>query len=105
MTFGEKLYEILENKELSQKEFAKMMNVSPSTLNCYIKDKRQPDIETLKIIASKLNVSLDFLLDYDNSKTALTVKELSLISKIRKMNNSQKEIIYDLVNIINQKGI
>lgn len=104
MAFGDKLREILEDREISQKDFAASLNMAPTTLNGYIKNNRQPDFETIKNIASALNVSIDFLLDYNYKENiTLSVQEISLILKIRKMNVYQKDIIYSLVNIINEK--
>lgn len=99
MAFGEKLYELLEDRDISQKEFAKILNIAPTTLNGYIKEKRQPDFELVKKISSILNVSVDFLID--NSETAfnITSKELTLIYKLRTLSNEQQQIIYDLINI------
>ncbi len=78
--------------------------MAPTTLNGYIKNNRQPDFETIKNIASALNVSINFLLDYNYKENiTLSVQEISLILKIRKMNVYQKDIIYSLVNIINEK--
>lgn len=99
MTFGEKLSGILEDRNISQKDFAKKLNIAPSTLNGYIKDRRQPDFETLKNIAFVLNTSIDFLLGY-NSDFDLNADELLFISKIRKMDEKQVEVIYELVNIL-----
>ena len=45
MAFGEKLLELLEEMEITQKEFAAMLNIAPTTLNGYIKSSRQPDFE------------------------------------------------------------
>lgn len=105
MAFGDKLKEILEEKEISQKDFAATLNMAPTTLNGYIKNNRQPDFETMKNIASALNVSIDFLLDYSNNNDIkLSVQELSLILKTRKMNNYQKDIIYELINVIDKKN-
>ena len=89
MAFGEKLYELLEDRDISQKEFAKILNIAPTTLNGYIKEKRQPDFELVKKISSVLNVSVDFLID--NSETAfnITSKELTLIYKLRTLSNEQ----------------
>ena len=104
MAFGDKLKEILEDREISQKDFAASLNMAPTTLNGYIKNNRQPDFERIKNIASALNVSIDFLLDYNYKENiTLSVQEISLILKIRKMNVYQKDIIYSLVNIINEK--
>lgn len=51
MAFGDKLLELLEEKDISQKEFAQTLNIAATTLNGYIKNKRQPDFELVKSIA------------------------------------------------------
>lgn len=99
MAFGEKLYELLEDRDISQKEFAKTLNIAPTTLNGYIKEKRQPDFELVKKISSVLNVSVDFLLDNSENAFNITAKELSMLHKLRTLSNEQQQIIYDLVNI------
>lgn len=66
MEFGKKLRSILEFEGLQQKEFADMINVHPSTLNGYINEGKQPDFELVKTIAAALQVSTDYLLDYNN---------------------------------------
>lgn len=99
MAFGEKLYELLEDRDISQKEFAKTLNIAPTTLNGYIKEKRQPDFELVKKISSVLNVSVDFLLDNSENAFNITAKELSMLNKLRTLSKEQQQIIYDLVNI------
>lgn len=100
MTFGEKLSELLEEQHTTQKEFAKKLNIAPTTLNGYIKNKRQPDFELLKKISEILNISTDFLLDSSGgSSLNLTAKELSLICKLRTLSQEQQQIIYDLVSL------
>lgn len=99
MAFGEKLYELLEDRDISQKEFAKTLNIAPTTLNGYIKEKRQPDFELVKKISSVLNVSVDFLLDNSENAFNITAKELSMLQKLRTLSKEQQQIIYDLVNI------
>lgn len=102
MEFGDKLLLTLNEREISQKEFAKLLNIAPTTLNGYIKNKRQPDFALVKQISFLLNVSIDYLLDYSNSTVDVDIKELSLISKIRKMDKKERRIIYDLVNLIDK---
>ena len=104
MAFGDKLLEILEEKEISQKEFASMLNISPSTLNGYIKNKRQPDFELVRNISFILDVSADHLLECRGNGIKLSVKEMSLIAKMRILSAEQQEIIYDLVNITAKKA-
>ena len=97
--FGDRLLNLLDEKEISQKEFATMLNIAPSTLNGYIKNKRQPDFELVKDIVFILDTSADYLLDCQNNSKKLNVKEMSLIAKMRILSAEQQEIIYDLVNI------
>ncbi len=103
MEFGDKLLMILNEKNISQRDFAAALNIAPTTLNGYIKNKRQPDFALVKQMAFSLNVSIDYLLDYENNNVSLDVHELSLIAKIRRMNESEKQIIIDLVNLIDKR--
>lgn len=103
MAFGDRLLELLDEKDISQKEFAHILNIAPTTLNGYVRNKRQPDLELIKKIAAILEVSVDCLLEYDENGAGLSKKELSLITKIRKLDVSQQEIIYDLVNLTMKK--
>lgn len=104
MDFGDKLLSLLEEKEISQKEFAVKLNIAPTTLNGYIKNKRQPDFELVKTIAGALDVSIDFLFDYDGKAPALTADELSLILKLRSLSDDQREIVRDLINLSANKN-
>lgn len=49
MAFGDKLREVLEQKEMQQKIIAKTMNISVSSLNGYVTNHRLPNILPVKI--------------------------------------------------------
>jgi transcriptional regulator with XRE-family HTH domain len=104
MALGDRILNLLEEQEISQKEFANSLNIAPTTLNGYIKNKRQPDFELVKNIASALNVSTDYLLGYDSEELNLTEKELTLLMKIRKLTADQQNMLYDLVNLSLEKS-
>ena len=104
MTFGDRLLNLIDEKEISQKDFAAMLNIAPSTLNGYIKNKRQPDFEVIKNIVFILDTSADYLLDCMRESGKLTVKEKSLIAKMRILSEEQQELIYDLVNVTAKKN-
>lgn len=99
MTFGDRLLNLLDEKEISQKEFAAMLNIAPSTLNGYIKNKRQPDFDLIRDIVFILDTSADYLLDCQSNTKKPNVKEMSLIAKMRILSTEQQDLIYDLVNI------
>lgn len=103
MPFGDKLLQLLNEKEISQKEFAAELNIAPTTLNGYIKNKRQPDFGLLKEIAAALSVSTDYLLDYDSGFT-LSAEEHCAVSKLRQLSDEQRSIIYDLIDVTYEKS-
>ncbi|ASA97906.1 helix-turn-helix domain-containing protein [Anoxybacillus sp. LAT_38] len=58
---GTRIQNARERKGLSASEAAKLVGVSKSTWSLYESDKRTPSVDTLKIIAEKLDVSMDYL--------------------------------------------
>ena len=56
------LKRLREEKEMTQAELGKALEISPSAIGMYEQGRRTPDIPTLKKIASYFNVSLDYLL-------------------------------------------
>lgn len=64
MKFGEILRELIEDNDLTQKQVAKDLNIAPSTLGNYIHNNREPDFNTIKLIAAYFNVTIDYLMDY-----------------------------------------
>lgn len=75
MTFGEKLREARKEANLSQEEFARKAGVSRSAVAKWESDRGMPDVENLKVIASLLNISLDYLLDDDGRLTFNETRE------------------------------
>lgn len=62
MTFGERLKYLMDEKEVTQRQVSKQLNIAISTLNGYANDYREPDFATLSSLAQYFNVSTDFLL-------------------------------------------
>ena len=62
MTFGERIVYFREKKNMSQKALADEIGITANRLYYYEKDKRQPDVETIKAISAALGVTGDDLL-------------------------------------------
>lgn len=60
--FKEVLKYLRERSELSQAELANKLGLAKSTVSMYEVGKRQPDFETLELIADFFNVDMNFLL-------------------------------------------
>jgi transcriptional regulator with XRE-family HTH domain len=60
--FGDRLRELRQQKNLTQEEAAKFLNISRGTYAHYEINKRQPDFRTLEKLADFFGVSTDYLL-------------------------------------------
>jgi len=69
MKLGDIIRMLLEENEMTQKDLAFNMNISVSTVGNYIRNLREPDIETIKLFASYFDVSVDYLVNYQSDKT------------------------------------
>ena len=60
--------DILDSKGISQTWLAKQLGKSFSTVNCYARNKYQPDLETLLEISKILKVDLKDLITDENER-------------------------------------
>ena len=103
-----------KQKNLSQEDLAKILNIGQSTLSGYETGCYEPDINTLIKIANYFNVSIDYLLDYNAKDYILiTKKEYENLLKIKepyetimkiKQRNENNTTINDNHGIINIKN-
>lgn len=108
-----KLRELRKNKGLYQKDLAKICNVSPSTIAMYEVGRTQPSPEILSIFSSYFNVSIDYLLDNEGSKTVVRNDEVlkdvadkvndplnrALYKKVGELRSDEdKKRVYDIIN-------
>ena len=105
MTFGERFKQTLEQREITQKQFALKMNVSESAISDYVNDRRHPNILLVRDFAKELGVSIDYLLDYhpDSKKVDLSSDEAAMIKALRTFPKEQQDSVKKLVEILSQK--
>ena len=106
MEFGKKLKFILEYEAIQYKDFAELLNLAPATISGYINNGRQPDFEILKKMASALNVSIDYLLDYNSDSSGsppISITELTLLTRLRSLPKEKQEIIYKMAEYLTEK--
>ena len=84
-SLGDRLKVVLHENNITQKELARKLNIAPTTLNGYISNKRQPDLETVKKIAETLGVTTDYLLECEGGGMVLNAKETALVRQLRRM--------------------
>lgn len=67
MFLGDRLKDLRINKNLTQDELGKMLNVTKVSVCCYEKGKRTPSLDTLSDLSDVFGVSVDYFLGNDVS--------------------------------------
>lgn len=88
--FARRLKEFRENSNLTQKELAKKLNLTQSTIAYYENGKKMPTLENAKAIAEFFNTSLDYLLGVSNYEDRETNKKSEQVTSTA--NELSKEI-------------
>lgn len=74
--FATRLTALREERKLTQKELAEKLGLSSSAISMYEIGKREPDFETLELIADYFNVSMDYLIGKEDIATQIDLIEL-----------------------------
>lgn len=67
MSFGHRLRKLRNEKKLKQEDLAKIINISKSSVGMYERNEREPSFEVIKRISDYFNVSIDYLINGENS--------------------------------------
>lgn len=91
MSFCNNLRNLIEERDMTQKELAMQLNIAPSTLGSYVQGVREPDFSTLKSLAEYFDVTIDYLLDHSLNKNH-TRKENEMLRIFRSLSEEQQYI-------------
>lgn len=89
---GNRIRKYREERQLSQKEFAKMIGVSNSRVSNWEQGINRPDADLLADICRALNVSPSILLDVRLSADDLNDQERKIIKAYRTKTDLQKAV-------------
>lgn len=92
--FADRIRYLRNQYSISQRELAKEMGVTASSISAYEGGTRSPTHNTLKKLAVYFNVSTDYLVGLDDRKTADSPDHIN----ISHLTAAQKDIIYSIVH-------
>lgn len=99
MEFNIRLENLLEEKELTQKQLSLDLNIASSTINGYVKKNREPDFEMLIRLARYFDVTTDYLLGLCPEKkpapSTLNSNEATLIHLYRSIIPQRRELLLE----------
>lgn len=102
MTFGERLVEARENKGYKQNEFAELVGITPTRLNYWEKDKREPDVSMIKKMSLLLEVSCDWLMGNDDvspNNFNVSNSEKTILNKYRSLDVHGKTAVNSILDV------
>ena len=103
MQFGDILRELLEERDITQKQLSQDLCLAPSTLGNYVRNLREPDYVTLKRIADYFHVTTDYLLDYDSSSLKIGHNDERLLRIYDTMDESTKELFLEVGDLMKKR--
>lgn len=103
MSFSENLRKLIEERDMTQKELAKQLNIAPSTLGSYVQNAREPDFATLRLLADFFDVSIDYLLDHYEKKGSAH-KENELLRVFHSLTEEQQHICIEQCKVFMQSN-
>mgnify|MGYP006428516991 CR=1 FL=1 len=95
--FGSRLKKLRKEKNLTQTELGKIINVSASTIGMYERENRKPTPETLNQIADYFEVTTDYLLGRTNQKYFKQDETISFHAK-GELNDEDMKMVKDLID-------
>lgn len=96
MTITERIFLVLSDKKLSQKEFASSIGVNEKTVSAWKKNNSLPPADKIPDISDFLRISLEYLLtgQEKSSPSELTENEQKIIDTFKSLTYTQQgEII------------
>ena len=99
MITGKRISTLRESRGVLQKELANAIKVDPVVLNRIEKDKRSARGEEIKAIADYFNVSTDYLLGRDATKsTALSDEQKTLLKDFDTLDSAGRNLLVAILN-------
>lgn len=102
-SFKNRLQELLQEKNMTQKELSDLTGITPSSISDWLRGKYEAKQDKIDIIATALNVSQAYLMGYDVPK----VNHIKMFAKESNSNQSltnNQEKIISLLNQLNEEG-
>lgn len=96
--FANVLRLLRNEKNMSQQELADALGISKSAVNMYERGERQPNFETLELIADYFNIDIDYLLGRTN-KTTRVIQSVTIAAHLDTGDLTESEL-EDVANYI-----
>ena len=99
MDIGTQLRNLLDEEGITQKQLAEALNLSTTTLNGYIKNRRQPDAKNIIRLASYFHTTTDYIYGLTSFREPMSIpystEERHLVNIFRGIPEEQKPLFIE----------
>lgn len=99
MTWKEKVFKLMNDKKINQKELAKLSGITESSISRYLHSEQRPRLDIIVNIAKAFEVDPDYLLNDEDRRTG-TAYETIATAIARKGNELTAEEKNRLISLI-----
>lgn len=105
MKIGDKIKELREGKNISQKELSELVGVSDAMISMYEKNKKGPSVEVVTKLADALNVSTDYLLDVETIAENEIPENIRAVARdLMDLPEENRKLAIDMIKMMTKKG-
>lgn len=107
MNYGERIKDLLTDKDMKQNALAKILNVTDDILSNYITGRTTIPPEAMAGVASYFSVTADYLLGLTDDPLPpfpVTPEERAMINRFRSLTANQKELIVQTMELMEQQN-
>ncbi|SEI71685.1 Transcriptional regulator, contains XRE-family HTH domain [Lachnospiraceae bacterium A10] len=110
MTISERIFKLMEEREITQMDFSKATGIAQSTISDWKRKKTNPSADKIMIICNVLKVTPYELLqdtvqsveELDYRVVTKGTKEYDLLNEMESLNKSQKERLLGYIEALKQ---
>ncbi len=96
-TFGKRLKQLREKKDLTQQELAEFLSINRDALAKWETDKAYPDLDMVRDIAEFYDVTTDYLIGKDDRTFETRVNEIIKSNK-GVLDQKEQEFLLEMIN-------
>lgn len=110
---GDIIRELRKDKNIDQKELAKILNVAVGTISNYENEEHEPNLETLNKISDYFNVPIDYLFGKVKFKFKYSIMNKNLynnysvsdlLNDVLKLPPSDINLVVDYISLLKLKN-
>ena len=113
MTISERVFKLMEEREIAQTDFSKATGIAQSTISDWKRKKTNPSADKIMIICKVLNVTPYELLqdtvqsveELDYRVVSKGTKEYDFLIEMESLNKSQKERLLGYIEALKQQSV